>query len=1533
MSAILRRGGFAALLVACLALTACDDADSSASGEDVDAATGEGDGGGGDDAARPDEGVPAPDMGPPPADMAVPRPDMATPDMAVPDQGAPDMALPDMGAPDMGAPDMAPPDADAPDADAPDIGAADMDVPPPDMDPAADVPVPPLDAAVEPDMGGGELACPADDAHEEDDTADVAGPLPEGGAFDGILCGEDQDYFIVPARAGCTLTARATFEHDQGDVDLFVIDLAAERFEVSDGTGDEESLALLVPADGDFAVGVALFEGGSNTYHLEVGLECPPPLACPGDDALEENDDAGSATELPPGAAIDALLCGADEDWFAFELDEACDVAVALTFGAAAGEAALAVLDVEGVTVAEPVPAAGRADVETTLPAGTYHVRVTAAGPPGEAGLRYGLRLGTACGAAALCPEDDAREDDDSAEEAVAAAPGAAVEGVLCGDDEDWIAIEVGDGCAVSADVRFTHDAGDIDIELIDPAGEVVGLSNGSDDFEHLEARPQFPGVHFLRVHLFEGGANTYTASYSLDCPSACPGDDPLEENDDRRTATPLTPAGAEGLICGDDVDYFTIETQAGCEVRASLAVAAGELDLLLLDANTVELARGAAAEGGLALTHTTEAGGALYFVVDAPADGDGRYALTVAQTCASELTCPGDDRFEENDGPDEAAALVAGEQVEGILCGDDLDFFTVDAAAGCTIRAAAAFNHADGDIDMALADADGVPLGISDGVSDGESIVARAEADGTYSVVLLLVDGEANTYDFALDVECAPPSSCEDDDDREDDDTRAAASAIAPGETADGVVCGADPDFFRVELEAGCVLSVDLEFVNENGDLGLALLDAGGLPIAASDGRADGESLDFRVPAAGPYFLAVALTGEGRNTYRLAVAADCAPPPVCEDDAREDDDDEASATPVGAEPIEGVVCGADQDWFALDVEAGCAVRARLEFTDADGDLDLFLADAAGDEIARSATAADVEAIAHRVAEAGTYLLVVDLFDNGGRNTYTLTADVDCEPPPVCEDDAREDDDGADTATPLAPDTTTDGVLCGRDEDWFAIDAAAGCTLRVDAEFVDARGDVDLRMFDAAGDLVGESRGIGDRETISYLAAAAGTVYVQVTLIGERNTYRLSVSQSCSACPADDALEPNDGIGQATQLELPASVDAVICSNDPDLFAIPAGEGCTIAADLRFRHADGDLNLRLFTAAGIQVAFANSRDDDENLRYAVLADGTYFARVEGVGPAQNAYNLRLAVTCVAPLCPADDANEQDDVPEDATPLVRGGPPVSGVLCDTDPDWYAVDVRAGCSLRTDVRFEHAEGDIDMEVVDADGVRYAAGIGHADDESIYVAIQQTGTYYVHVYLASGEGANQYRVTASTDCPPGRLVINEVDYDQTGGDTREFVEIHNTGPGDVPLADLRLWLADGGRGFFRVYNNLDLSPAGAFIPGGGYLVVGNRAVIDALPVGVLGLVVPDSSIQNGVDDGVVLVRGRGNNAVVLDSVSYEGELESVTEGDLGAPTALGDPSTGRCGNANDTNDNAADFRSMPPSPGTDNVCPAAP
>jgi hypothetical protein len=151
--------------------------------------------------------------------------------------------------------------------------------------------------------------------------------------------------------------------------------------------------------------------------------------------------------------------------------------------------------------------------------------------------------------------------------------------------------------------------------------------------------------------------------------------------------------------------------------------------------------------------------------------------------------------------------------------------------------------------------------------------------------------------------------------------------------------------------------------------------------------------------------------------------------------------------------------------------------------------------------------------------------------------------------------------------------------------------------------------------------------------------------------------------------------------------------------------------------------------------------------------------------------------------------------------------------------------------------------------------------------------------TYRYRLRATNAAGSSAWTSAATATTAEP--LLSINEVDYDQPGEDTGEFIEILNTGTTAVPLADVRLLLVNGAGSV--TYLTVPLSGAGPSLAGGQYLVVGTSGVVSTLPPGVLRITIPDVTVQNGVSDGLALVY-RTASAVLVDSLSYEGELRAV-------------------------------------------------
>ena len=122
--------------------------------------------------------------------------------------------------------------------------------------------------------------------------------------------------------------------------------------------------------------------------------------------------------------------------------------------------------------------------------------------------------------------------------------------------------------------------------------------------------------------------------------------------------------------------------------------------------------------------------------------------------------------------------------------------------------------------------------------------------------------------------------------------------------------------------------------------------------------------------------------------------------------------------------------------------------------------------------------------------------------------------------------------------------------------------------------------------------------------------------------------------------------------------------------------------------------------------------------------------------------------------------------------------------------------------------------------------------------------------------------------------------QLVINEVDYDQIGTDTAEFIEIYNPGPDPVNLTGVGLLLVNGANPMSpTIYSVVGLGPA-VSLAAGQYLVVENSATVVPAPG---ALVIPflgtQDQIQNGTNDGILL--GHAASCQQIDALAYEGPI----------------------------------------------------
>lgn len=174
---------------------------------------------------------------------------------------------------------------------------------------------------------------------------------------------------------------------------------------------------------------------------------------------------------------------------------------------------------------------------------------------------------------------------------------------------------------------------------------------------------------------------------------------------------------------------------------------------------------------------------------------------------------------------------------------------------------------------------------------------------------------------------------------------------------------------------------------------------------------------------------------------------------------------------------------------------------------------------------------------------------------------------------------------------------------------------------------------------------------------------------------------------------------------------------------------------------------------------------------------------------------------------------------------------------------------------------------------------------------------------------------------------DCGPCGalgLVINEVDYDQDGNDTAEFIELLNTSNVAINLTNHAVVLVNGANN--STYATINL--AGSIDPGQ-YLVLAHANF--AVPAPALKVTITSGIVQNGGadPDGIAIVDKTAKK--VVDALSYDGPITAVNIAGIGVVSlvegtalpgsVIDNPATAgslaRLPNGQDTNNAAGDWK----------------
>lgn len=345
---------------------------------------------------------------------------------------------------------------------------------------------------------------------------------------------------------------------------------------------------------------------------------------------------------------------------------------------------------------------------------------------------------------------------------------------------------------------------------------------------------------------------------------------------------------------------------------------------------------------------------------------------------------CPrgrcGLDAFEPNDDLRDPAVLPA--QVEGAICAADTDVFAVPGE-GASI--AWRVTPVDGPLGV-LRLVGGEPIA-EDNLQPDEFLEFTALGRLQLMVITTPADGEVR---YLIERRMAPPMRCDDDFLEENDDARQ-ATILGNGADVNPIACAGDADWFRLRMSPGDAGVARLTVPGPvDGGLAWSLEDATGEALGAGVIREGGA--DIQLSYREQLYLRVECPACGRTPYRLTTRFQAGG--GCPADALEPNDELGGAREIGVpfDRAELAACVADDDWYAFTAPGGQRVRLDLDFTHAQGDIDVELFDEQGALVDASTSATDNEQIDLPVRRRNTrYFARVFLFPGRGAfNPYRL---------------------------------------------------------------------------------------------------------------------------------------------------------------------------------------------------------------------------------------------------------------------------------------------------------------------------------------------------------------------------------------------------------------------------------------------------------------------------------------------------------------------------------------------------------------
>ena len=445
---------------------------------------------------------------------------------------------------------------------------------------------------------------PSDDSHEDDDTiaqaADKEWLWPDHW-FSQMLnrnaaVNFDDDFIEINVRRGFErVNVNCTFDHTEGDIDIYLLDATGNPIASSVGHSGTEIINTVAPVAGDYYIRVTNPGGATGQFYNLIWFDSEY------DDAHETDDYTHQATDK--GATQEEVWIDGrarDRDYYQIVVPQGYLHATAiLEFLQTEGDLDLELRSETGVVLASSKTGSDNEFIGCSVDSpGAYFIRIIAAGDA-YTGQDYRLWW------RATLTDDPHEEDDDwtSADAQGDLPETSPYQGTMWDEDVYRLDVPVGQE-HISITCQFDPSLGDLDLYLVDDMLTPVEAATGTADSAFIETTLASAGTYYVMVYdpaiIYSG--MPYTLTWT-----AAENDDSHESDDTRAQADAVAPLDENTWFHGRqlDADYFKVTVpfqQQYFEAQCLFDSGEGPIQMKLKDEHGEVVATGRNEPGGMVL-------------------------------------------------------------------------------------------------------------------------------------------------------------------------------------------------------------------------------------------------------------------------------------------------------------------------------------------------------------------------------------------------------------------------------------------------------------------------------------------------------------------------------------------------------------------------------------------------------------------------------------------------------------------------------------------------------------------------------------------------------------------------------------------------------------------------------------------------------------------------------------------------------------------------------------------------------------------